>query len=140
MPLYPSMNNKWTQCTKVNVDPDIRAAGEGPYVLQELVSKVNNGFGMDLQDSDYGAKLAKIGSDIVRKISRKTVKLDVAPNLKYAITVTYADKQTIPKDDTGKTGWKYESRADGSYITISENVELNYVEGAKIKVSYTAGK
>lgn len=124
------------QCPNNFVDPHIRHAGEGPFLMHEFL-KLTSGRGMDLnlERSKFGAELGNIGGDIVRKISRKTIRLEKAPNLRYfnEMSVKYGT-QTLPHNDV--TGWKYDVVNGEHIITIPETVELNYVDGAEITVSY----
>lgn len=140
--------NDWIQTngntvgTYLQADYYIQEPGRGPRKIVDFMNLVD-GMIFDLEDPNYGSKLAEMGDSMVKKSFRRVITLKYAPeigNPKRPIIVRYGASQIIPKDD--KTGWKLVPSKDEQgnsivKIIISENSILNPEAGAKFSIEYT---
>lgn len=88
---------------------------------------------VSLCDKNFGAKLAKFGSEVGTKVGRKVIDLGAIPDEKQEFTVWYGD-QEIPKSID--KGWSSDLK-DPQLIIISGNLELKPQPNAKITVHFT---
>jgi hypothetical protein len=88
---------------------------------------------VSLCDSNFGKKLAKLGTAIGTKVGRTVIDLGFVPDESQEFTVWYGDKE-IPKD--ADKGWSF-NLSDSRSIIISGNLELPPQPNAKITVHVT---
>ncbi|MCB0377060.1 MAG: hypothetical protein KDD33_01080 [Bdellovibrionales bacterium] len=98
----------------------------GSFKIKEAINEFRGGI-FELCSTDYGTGLAKAAQEIVRGVS--TIYLDSLPVLN-TLRVTYAGVD-LPQ---GQKGWTYDPVANA--IRISEELEIDYVGSADLKVTF----
>jgi hypothetical protein len=91
--------------------------------------KTSGGEVFSICEPSFGAHLAKIGSDIRKKVMRTELPVPTVPE-SGTLSVIYG-KQVIPEG----SGWKF--NPNRQVVTINENFKVQYEESAKFMIGYT---
>lgn len=100
-----------------------------PDRLIRAIESIGSGAVFSICDTSYGVHLAKIGSDIRKKVLRKEIPVPTIPEA-GTIKVLYGSQEIPPG-----TGWKYNPHKQ--MVIINENFEFEFDPAAKFSVSYT---
>jgi hypothetical protein len=98
-----------------------------PERLKEVVAKTR-GKVLEVCDPEFGTELAKIGSDIRKKMMSKEITLSSLPQ-KGTLSLKYGGK-AIPYG----AGWTYDPRSQS--IRINEKIKVAYDPKAQFQVDY----
>jgi len=143
VPLAPYTVGDMKSCSSKNgkVDPLIAVAGGAPHKMYDVLQATRNNAtiqtGFDIDDDNYGTKLASIGANITKQSLKLRIVLDKPRNVIDPMVVKYGT-QVIPQDDV--KGWSFNVTQDGTgIVTLNDGVEFQDQKDAKITITYTVG-
>jgi hypothetical protein len=123
----PFKNGNINSCGDYTIDPGLVPALKGPAKLKELVT-LKKGNAFDLNNSDFGARMAELGKKLVNR------------SLSYRVTLkNYADvSEPIVVSLNGKKLSKlaYSYDAELNQVVLSESLDLSNVDNFKVDVEY----
>lgn len=139
-PLVPYTVGNMNSCSNKNgkVDPAIAGANQGPFRMRDVILNTTNGAtiatGFDIDDSQYGEKLAAIAANITRQSLKTVIQLDYPRNILEPMTVMYGTQKIEQNDETG---YSYNVINGIHTVTINEGVVLNEQKDAGFTIKFT---